>query len=363
MQASDLLEMQAMENDPTGKAKGGFARAEVLAPERRKEIAQRAAEARWAKDMPYATHEGTIHIGEMEIACAVLNTGQRVVTQSGFMRALGRARQAKGRAYYNGDVNLPAFLTAKNLKPFISSMLEVSSSQIEFRLQKGAKAFGYADSLLPEVCDVFIKADRAGQLTRGQKHIADQAHIIMKGLARTGIAGLIDEATGYQEVRDKQALQALLDQFLRKELAAWAKRFPNEFYEQIFRLRGWKWRGRATNPPQVVAAYTKDIVYARLAPRVIDELERKNPSDGGRRKAKHHQWLTDDVGHPALAQHLHAVITLMRISTNWDQFKLFLDQAHPKRGDTLMLPLMIDISYPPQQASQTLPLFEQSRDH
>ena len=72
--------------------------------------------------------------------------------------------------------------------------------------------------LLPEVCDLFVKADRAGKLAPNQRHIADQA--IMKGLARTGIAGLIDEATGYQEVRDKHALQAMLDAFLRKELAA-----------------------------------------------------------------------------------------------------------------------------------------------
>jgi hypothetical protein len=63
-----------------------------------------------------------------------------------------------------------------------------------------------------------------------------------------------------------------------------------------------------------------------------------------------------------LAQHLHAVITLMRVSTSWDQFKIFLDQAHPRRGDTLQLPLMIDVSYAPQQPSETLPLFEQSSD-
>jgi P63C domain len=72
-------------------------------------------------------------------------------------------------------------------------------------------------------------------------------------------------------------------------------------------------------------------VYARLAPGIIEELERKNPSENGRRQAKHHQWLTEDVGHPALAQHLHAVITLMKTSTSWNQFKVFLDQAHPKR--------------------------------
>jgi hypothetical protein len=39
------------------------------------------------------------------------------------MIALGRARQAKGREYYDGDVNLPAFLTAKNPKQFIDREL------------------------------------------------------------------------------------------------------------------------------------------------------------------------------------------------------------------------------------------------
>ena len=300
-----------------GRAKGGVARAAALSGAERSEIARKGAEARWSKHMPHATHEGIIKIGDIEIACAVLNTGQRVITQSGIMLALGRARQAKGRQYYKGDVNLPAFLTAQNLKPYIPKDLEVTSSQIEFRPLKGGRAFGYADELLPEVCDVFVKAARDGKLGANQRHIADQAHTIMKGLARTGIAGLIDEATGYQEVRDKQALQALLDAFLRKELAAWAKKFPDEFYEHIYRLRDWKWKGRGKNPPQVVASYTKDIVYARLAPQILEQLEKKNPIEGGRRKAKHHQWLTEDVGNPALAQHLHAVITLMRVSKTW----------------------------------------------
>jgi hypothetical protein len=332
----------AMDDNVSGRAKGGVARAAALTPEQREEIARNAAHARWTKDLPLATHEGMIRLADVEIPVAVLSTGQRVITQSGFMRALGRARQAKGRQYYKGDVNLPAFLTAQNLKPFVAKVLEVTSSQIEFRPKAGARAFGYADELLPEVCDVFIKADRAGALKRGQRHIADQAHLIMKGLAHTGITGLIDEATGYQEVRDKHALQAILDAFLRKELAAWAKRFPDEFYQHIFRLRGWQWKGRSKNPPQVVAAYTKDIVYARLAPSILQELEKRNPIEGGRRRGAHHQWLTEDVGHPALAQHLHAVITLMRVSKTWGQFKHMLDLAHPKRGDTLQLPLMAD---------------------
>lgn len=337
MESKDGLALEA-----TGRAKGGVARAAKLTKEERSKIARKASFARWSKDLPVATHEGSITFGEQHIPCAVIEYNgavQRVITQSGFMRALGRSRQAKGRQHYKGDVNLPAFLTAQNLKPFISSQLEVTSSQIEFITTTGVRAFGYSADLLPEVCDVFLQADRKGVLTHNQKHVADQAHVIFKALANVGIAGLVDEATGYQEVRDKRALQAILDSFLRKELASWAKTFPDEFYEQIFRLRGWTWKGRGVNPPQVVAYYTKDIVYQRLAPGLLDELERKNPVEGGRRKSKHTQWLTTDVGHPALAQHLHTVISFMRVVPDggWDQFVQMLDIAHPKKPETIQL--------------------------
>src|SRR5688500_9970170 len=92
-------------------AKGGKARAKALPKEERSEIARQGAIARWEKagneSMPKATHEGVLPIGEAEIACANLDNGMRVLTQSSFMIALGRARQAKGRQYYDGDVNMP----------------------------------------------------------------------------------------------------------------------------------------------------------------------------------------------------------------------------------------------------------------
>lgn len=61
--------------------------------------------------------------------------------------------------------------------------------------------------------------------------------MLSRGLQEVGIIGIIDEATGFQEVRDRLALQEILDQYLLRELAAWAKRFPDEFHKQIFRLR------------------------------------------------------------------------------------------------------------------------------
>jgi hypothetical protein len=322
------------------KAAGGLARAEALSPERRKEIAQKAAASRWLADLPQATHVGNIKVGQAEISCAVLEDGRRVLTQSDMMRALGRARQAKGRAYYSGDVNLPAFLTANNLKPFIPKELEVTSSQIEFKLPSGQKAFGYLAELLPEVCEVYIKARKEGALAANQEHVADQCEILIRGLAKLGIVGLVDEATGYQYVRDKQALQSMLDAYLRHELAAWAKRFPDEFYRQIFRLRGWEWKGMKVNRPQIVAHYTKDLVYERLAPGILTELENRVPRDeDGKKKGKLHQLFTDDVGHPALAQHLHAVTMMMKGSPSWDAFITMMNIALPKRGANLELDL------------------------
>jgi hypothetical protein len=77
---------------------------------------------------------------------------------------------------------------------------------------------------------------------------------------------------------DRLALQAILDKYLRKEFAAWAKQFPDDFYREIFRLRNWTWRGIKVNRPQVVARYTNDLVYARLAPGVLKVRHRQDPA-------------------------------------------------------------------------------------
>jgi P63C domain len=357
-----------------GRAKGGFARAKKLSKDARIEIAKQGARARWKEDdasIPTASHTGILRIGSLEIPCAVLDDERRVITQLGFLRAIGRNRPAGGTSQGLAGEGLPTFLMPANLSPFISSDLRRASRPVVFRSPRGGgkggtRAFGYLAELLPAVCNVYLDARRNNALLGQQRHIAEACELLLLGLAENGIIGLVDEATGYQYFRAKDALQEVLNAFLKKELAAWAKRFPDEFYQHIYRLRGWtKGSTNGSAGPRVIGSYTKDIVYARLAPGIIEELERRNPSEHGKRKSKHHQWLTEDVGHPALAQHLHAVVTLMRISKTWSQFMEFLDTAHPVRGDTLRLPLMLE---PPQttitvaNANEPLPLFARLPD-
>lgn len=328
-----------------GKAAGGFARALALSPEERQEIARQAALTRW--QIPKATHEATLRIGDVEFDCAVLEDGTRVISQQKFMKAIGLYNSgalSTRRRLNEAGAPVPLFLAYKNLIPFAQKHLGgVHMDPFRYRTLTGNLAHGLKAELIPKICETWIDADRAGVLGPRQKAAAVIFDILLRAFAHVGIVALVDEATGYQEVRDRLALQAILESYLRKELAAWAKRFPDEFYQQIFRLKGWEWRGMAVNRPRIVAQYTKDLVYERLAPGILKELEARNPRDEhGNRKTKHHQWLTEEVGHPALAQHLYAVVGLMRVASSWDQLMNMVNKAFPKRGDTLLLPFMAE---------------------
>jgi hypothetical protein len=287
-----------------------------------------------------ATHDGTLTIGDLKIPCYVLEDGTRILSQRGINEALGITH---GGGVPDGGLRTPRFIRLEALKPFISNDLTAGLLEpIEFAPPHGGRSvIGIPATILPDICTAWLKAREAKALTtERQLSTAQKAEMLTRGLAHVGIIALVDEATGYQDVRDRLALQAILDAYLRKELAAWAKRFPEEFYRQIFRLRDWQWKGMKVNRPQIVAKYTNDLVYERLAPGILEELQRRNPKDDkGQRQAKHHQWLTEDVGHPALAQHLHAVIGFMRASARWDQFYRLLQRAFPKKGQNLELPL------------------------
>lgn len=123
------------------QSKGGAARAAALSPEERSAIARRAALARHGRDLPKAVAEGVLIIGDRHIPCAVLDDpGQtRVLTQEGFLKAIGRAGKAKGGEGAGVD-GKPAFLRAKNLEPFISNDLLGSTTPITTRRRGGLTA-------------------------------------------------------------------------------------------------------------------------------------------------------------------------------------------------------------------------------
>ena len=216
--------------------------------------------------LPKATHTGELHIGSVVIECAVLDDGTRLLTQSGFLRAIGQSERPRGQR--TGFDKPAPFLAPNNLKPFISKDLADSTTKIRFRPLRGGHAIGYEAERLPQVCEVYLQARDAGALLASQGRTAAACEMLMRGFAHVGIIALVDEATSYQEIRDRDALNRILDKYLLAEHAKWSKRFPDEFYKEIFRLRSWQWKGMKVNRPSVVGHYTNDFVWDRLAPGV-----------------------------------------------------------------------------------------------
>lgn len=290
-------------------------------------MARRAAAARWG--VPQAKYEGILNLGGLQnIPCWVLDDERRIISQRSFMEVLD---MNQGSVIPIGH-RVSQILDPKNLRSAsVDQLIKTVENPIRFLNTEQVMTNGYNGEVIVDFCRAILYARRAGNLAGASLDYADQAERLLVSVAKTGIAALIDEATGYQEVRARDALAKILEQYIAKEWQPWTKTFPEEFYKQIYRLRKWNWDKLTFRRPQVFGNWTDDFVYLRLAPGVRDELRRVNPKvESGRRKQKHHQWLTGDIGHPQLRSHLDGVTRLLRASGTWGEFKNFLDKFYPR---------------------------------
>jgi hypothetical protein len=349
-----------MSDEPTGRARGGIARRMKLPPARRSEIAAQAARERWATKRAFddtgnlpRVIEGfsnVLDLADVNIPCAIINGPngvQRVLSENGITNALlgsrSGASKRKKKAMQDEGALLPLFVAPEQLEPYISNeLIDGPLAPIDY-IDGDRIVRGYDAAILPAVCNIWLRAREEGRLQRQQLGKAQKAELLLRALAETGIIALIDEATGYQKVRPQNALQEYLKLVIREQLAAWVQKFPEEFFVNIYRLKGWVWPGMKKNRYSVVGHYINDLVYKRLGPGVLEELIRKSPkNEHGNRQNRLHQWLTDDVGDPMLAQHLHSLIMMQRVAIasgyGWLRFVHMVDQAMPRKGDTLHLP-------------------------
>ena len=151
------------------QSKGGAARANALTPRERSEIAKRAAQSRWAGDLPMADFEGSFSIGNTQVAAAVLRDETRIITQASYLRALGRSRSPKaGTGVLSTVDELPFFLQAEAFKPFITNELIESTKSIFYKTKKGSKGVGYNAISLKRVADVYLQFRDVSLKTNGK---------------------------------------------------------------------------------------------------------------------------------------------------------------------------------------------------
>jgi hypothetical protein len=326
-----------MSDEKSIQSMGGDARKKALSPEKRSEIARNAAVAKWEKSetiqkLPSATHGSPDHplrIGNIEIPCFVLDNGKRVITQAGMLSALA---MSQGTATKGGGDRMSNFISTKAISPFISNSLrEMITNPMKFRAQ-GNMAYAYEAILLPEICDAVLDARNAGELNYQQKHIAQQAEMLVRAFAKVGIIALVDEATGFQYDRPRRDLEEQLKKFLSESLRQWVRTFPADYFKHLCRLRGVELRPDM-KLPQYFGILTNNLIYRRIAPGLLKKLKERRLEKGSPSN-KLTQWLSEDVGTRAVLVHLGTVVGLMKINTDFKVFQRQLDQISPIYPET-----------------------------
>jgi hypothetical protein len=163
---------------------------------------------------------------------------------------------------------------------------------------------------------MYLRARDEGQLKSNQLRLARQAEIIMRSCAKVGIIALIDEATGYQEVRAKRALQIKLQAFIAEEMQEWVRTFPEEFWHELARLEGVRYSPR--HRPIRWGKYVMRFVYDSIDGDVGRRLREINPDP--KYKQNHHQWLRE-FGRDKLHRQLGGVIAIMKDCKDMDEFR------------------------------------------
>lgn len=281
------------------------------------------------QDLPHATYAGEREINGIVIPVYNLDNGERVLSERGFLAFIG----AKGRGNTGGH-RIARILQDSVLKHFFSQdLLAAIECPIRFYNHTNTETLGYTSEVLHEFCLSFAKAQDAGACkTEAQNRYAQNCKQLVYAFGHLGIASWIDEVTGFQYERERDALHRILERYMAPHWAKWSKTFPDEYYAHIFRLRGWDYDPENLARPSYVGKITNDIVYSRLAPGVLDALREKNPviDEEGNRTRKHHQWLTRDHGHPKLQEHLSNIVFLMKGYDDWGSFYRRLQRTAPR---------------------------------
>ena len=200
------------------------------------------------KLQPQVTHYGKWVIdreNNINIDCYVTSDNRRVLSLRGTARAMGLRGGGSGA--------LVRSLKSKWIEPYLTQNLvkwldDVENNKIHDLIGNRKRNFTPFDGdLFVDLCKCYIQANNDGIFNgpqwERQKQTAERLLNVMSAFAKVGIVALIDEITGYQEERERDELQKLLALYIREEFMPWTKRFPDEFYKEIFRLKGWEYKG------------------------------------------------------------------------------------------------------------------------
>jgi len=279
-----------------------------------------------------ATHEGVIKLGDTELKVAVLEDGTRLINYSAIFKAFGRTKRG-AQTDGNRAENMPAFLNANNLQKYVSPELTAVLNKTPYLELSGKENDGYAATILPLLCKVYLDAREDGALKPQQEPLARASEILLFGLSNIGITALIDEATGYQYERERFELQKILSAYISDEILKWQLTFTDDFYKEVYRLWNLPFIPKyIKNKPSFIGKLTAKYIYEQLPKGVIEKIKEKTGKTAkGNWKYKWHQSLTPEIGREHLKKQIIEVTTLMSIAQSKEQFQALFERKYNQK--------------------------------
>lgn len=273
-----------------------------------------------------------LKIGDVSIECYVLEDGRRVLLYADLQKAIGLA---DGGSMVAGKTRLEQFASGARLAKLIHpELLALLGNPIKIRKpDTGTLAYALEAETLPAICEAVVEAARRGILQAQQLFIAHQCEVILAGLSRVGIVALVDEATGFQRIREEDELRRILDAYLLPEHRPWLKSVPNDFFRELFRVFGWTYTS-AGRGPRYAGKLVRQLIYRHLPKPVLPTLDERNPpNENWQRRHRHHQLLTEGVGLEHFKTQLVGVMTLLRASSNKGEFFRLYRRVYGAQGE------------------------------
>lgn len=339
--------------EPKDEAKvaAGKARAAALDPQKRKEIAAKAAAARWGKSFQTTNSGNFLADFGMDVECHVLDDPGKtaVISQRGMGQAMGFSKR--------GD-RLASFVNSKTMEGYIGRELRQKFENPLVFQHKGAAAgsavsvsHGYDATLLIDLCNSILAAKADGKL-KGERYarMVEQAQILISASAKSGIRNLVYSLAGYSPSTG-EVIEAF-KLYVREEAKKYEREFPSELYEQWQRLYGIAMPERG-KPWQFRHLTIKHIYYplAQSNGKLL-QLLKMLKSNSGEPNKKLFQFL-NEIGSRALRMHLGRVLEMAESSEDSREY----DQKIVRRfGGQQELDLII----PDQRSIASPPPSEQS---
>jgi len=279
--------------------------------------------------MPKVAHKGTLELSGIPVNCYVLDNGERILSLRNAVKAISNKD--------NG--NLDGYNPLIQKKKGAVQNQPVSSGNPLIHNEKGAVqnieflieetdtvATGISTDYFVSICEAYVKGLSERTLkTERQKEIAYRCAIILSGFARVGIISLVDEATGYQKVREETELRDKFSAFVSEHIRSWEKTFSDRLWTEFARLT--RYQGNPfTNRPSYWGRLVRDTIYMSLDAELYGVLKEKK----GAGNSKLHQGLTEEIGVKVLTSHIDEIIGISKVCDNVIEFKSLVKERYSK---------------------------------